>query len=162
VGGKKVENFTFDAAQDAMVQDILGTGGTRGGGDYLGVDAGHMHRWKKNFSAFTPFTAAGDDAQSAGVAMSIAVTVGSASSPWRGLREFETSAAKGWWADETYTSALTLFYFGAASDGAAALLEAEGSWLTPDTAWGAPLAFGSPLPAALFLALPGVELGRCS
>jgi hypothetical protein len=169
----KVKNFTFDAAQDAAVQEILSAGGSRGPSDYLGVVAGHMHRWKNNVSAFTPFTAVDDDAaataaatadESTGAAVAAAVTAdGGADSPWLALREYETSAAKGWWADEAYTSAITLFAFGEAEGGAAALLGAEGKWLAPGAdgaaAWGAPPAYGGPvLPSGL----PVIKEGRYS
>jgi hypothetical protein len=153
-GLNRVKNFTFDAYQDAQVQAALEAGGKRVAGDYLGVAAGHMHRWRRNASAFTPDTAPPslDNPLASGEP-----------SAWLGLREFETSASKGWCADEEFTSAITVFTFqqeeeegpasnlgyvlGSATAAAPAptgaspkpsLVKAEGLWLTPNAAWAPP------------------------
>ena len=140
-------NFTFDMRQDERVQEVLAgcdapNDSSNGKAScqprlsadtYLGVAAGHMHRWRRNASAFTRFTGVPEfgfyDANGS-------LTGG-------GLREFETSASKGWEADEQYTSAVTLLHFKAASlHDSAELVSAEGMWLLPDgTTWETPPAY---------------------
>jgi hypothetical protein len=137
--------------QDARVQEILSQGG-RSPADYLGVVSGHMHRWKRNVSAFTPFTASDDTDSSLqpgiysareSISMFYAGDGGEASEWWQpGLREFETSASKGWVVDEAFTSAVTYFEFNASQQSGFPVLSAvHGEWLTPSQEWSTPPAY---------------------
>ena len=89
VGHNRVYNFTFDDKQLLTVQNILQTGGLNVK-NYLGVQAGHIHRWF-NGHAFTKFTATTQE--------------------WMNLIEYETSACKGWYADEQFVSSYTMIDF---------------------------------------------------
>jgi len=89
MGHNRIYNFTFDDAQLKVMQTTLSLGGFSPK-NYLGVQAGHMHRWF-NGHAFTKFTAQDQD--------------------WMGLVEYETSACKGWFIDETFVSAFTTVDF---------------------------------------------------
>lgn len=89
LGQNRVYNFTFDDKQLSTVQKVLQTGGFSVK-NYLGVQAGHIHRWF-NGRAFTHYTAASED--------------------WMGLVEYETSACKGWFWDAEFVSAFTMVDF---------------------------------------------------
>lgn len=127
VGENRILNFTFDAYQDAVIQDILNSNSFTPD-NYLGVIAGHMHRWRGNTSAFTDYTAPED---------------GTGREAWRRLREYETSAAKGWVADESYTSAITFLEFEEGSGSKPVLSSAVGQWLTPEDEWTQPPCYNS-------------------
>lgn len=88
-GQNRIYNFTFDDKQLSTVQGLLETGGFSVK-NYLGVQAGHIHRWF-NGKAFTKFTATNKD--------------------WMDLVEYETSACKGWFIDENFVSAFTIVDF---------------------------------------------------
>lgn len=134
------------------MQEILSQAG-RSPEDYLGVVSGHMHRWRRNVSAFTPFTASDEASRNEhppdvivpreSVSMFYAGDGGEASEWWQpGLREFETSASKGWVVDEAFTSAVTYFEFNASKEGGFPVLSAvRGEWLTPSQDWSTPPAY---------------------
>lgn len=82
---------------------------------YLGVQAGHMHRWF-NGTAFTKYTASKEE--------------------WLSLLEWETSACKGNWINEDYTSATSVFSFKQKNDDSAPWLASVWfTWLTPQGEW---------------------------
>ena len=116
-GQNRMYNFTFDDKQLATVQGILGTAGFDAS-NYLGVQAGHMHRWF-NGHAFTSYTATSD--------------------AWLGLVEYETAACKGWFADESFVSSFTLvdFSYKVGSEPASAQIESDMSqfWRLPGGQW---------------------------
>jgi hypothetical protein len=87
-GRNPYKNFTFDAEEDAQVQGLLSQ--YYAPSAFLGVQAGHLHRWF-NGRAFTPFTAITAD--------------------WQGIREFETPASKGWKYDEDFMGSFQVFEF---------------------------------------------------
>lgn len=105
-------------------------------------------------SAFTPFTASDDaahyvhqpDIGGESVSMFYAGDGGEASKWWQpGIREFETSATKGWVVDEAFTSAVTYFEFNASKEGGFPVLSAvHGEWLTPSQDWSTPPAYALP------------------
>lgn len=119
-------NFTFDNHQDARVQQVLGQYWNSSA--FLGVQAGHIHRWYDG-TAFTKYTAIDDT--------------------WRGLKEWETSACKGWWADSDFVSAIQIFTFtqeSGTSDAASSsssssaaggvfLSDVHGLWKLPSGKW---------------------------
>jgi hypothetical protein len=107
-------NFTFDARQDARVQEVLGAHFPVS--SFLGVHAGHMHRWY-NGSAFTSYTASDEN--------------------WLNLRQFETPASKGWWLNEEFLGSFQVFHFSAPSTESAdiKLDEVAGYWKLPSGEW---------------------------
>jgi len=116
-GRNRMYNFTFDDKQLATVQGVLGTAGF-GVSNYLGVQAGHMHRWF-NGHAFTSYTAT--------------------SEAWLDLVEYETAACKGWFVDESFVSSFTLvdFKYREGSDPAEVDIESDMSqfWKLPKGEW---------------------------
>jgi len=91
-------NFTFDFNQDSTMQNLLGAYFPPS--SFLGVQAGHMHRWFDG-EAFTRFTAISDE--------------------WAKVPEWETSACKGWVYDADFVSAMTIFTFTPSSSPAKAV-----------------------------------------
>ena len=111
-GKNRVYNFTFDDHQLASVQDMLGADGLTVD-NYLGVQAGHIHRWF-NGHAFTQFTSTNSD--------------------WLQLVEYETSACKGWFVDEQFVAAFTSVDFEYAAAGEVSQ-KMEQFWQLPSGRW---------------------------
>lgn len=101
-------NFTFDKYQDRRIEEIMSKYFPVT--SYLGVQAGHMHRWY-NGTAFTKYTA---------------ITEG-----FKKLPEWETPACKGWWINEDFVSAFQVFTFVSDSKGDVSISNVEGLWRVP-------------------------------
>lgn len=112
-GRNEVKNFTFDNVQSAAVQDVF-SASNFGAESLLGVIAGHMHRWFYG-DAWTRFTALDNK--------------------WMKVREWETSACKGWDIDENFLSAFTTYVFDHDANGAPALVNVDYLWKTPTGVW---------------------------
>lgn len=117
-GKNNVKNFTFDIKQDARIQSVLES--HLPVSSYLGIQAGHIHRWF-NGTAFTKFTAINED--------------------WLQFPQFETAACKGWWIDEDFTSSFQIFTFEKISTQSntektnVVLKNVEGIWKLPNGKW---------------------------
>lgn len=112
-GKNRMYNFTFDDRQLASIQTMLTTGGFSTS-NYLGVQAGHIHRWF-NGPAFTKFT--------------------TTSPEWLQLREYETSACKGWYIDEKFVAAFTIVDFFKNSTSLDIQQRMQQFWQLPSGTW---------------------------
>jgi hypothetical protein len=111
-GHNRLKNFTFDQAQEARVQEVLGAHFPAS--SFLGMQAGHIHRWF-NGTAFTKWTATSEE--------------------WLSLRQFETAACKGWWIDEDFVSSIQIFTFRKKNE-EVVLDDVRGIWKLPNGEWG--------------------------
>lgn len=111
-GKNLIKNFTFDNVQSGMVQDVFST--SFPAESILGIVAGHMHRWFYG-DAWTRFTAL--------------------DSKWMKVKEWETSACKGWVIDADFIAAFTIFDFNPDEKGVPFMSNVDYMWKTPKGQW---------------------------
>lgn len=115
-GQNRFKNFTFDLDQEARIQEVLGK--HLPVSSYIGMQAGHIHRWF-NGTAFTKYTATTED--------------------WLQMPQYETPACKGWYLDEDLVSSIQIFTFTSSvgEDGGelVSLSNVEGIWKLPNGSW---------------------------